>query len=74
LYPNPAQNEVSLKTNGLQFPATLTVVDMTGKTVMTKDVIAETNTISIASLQTGLYIVSIKDQAGLNISSKLSVK
>jgi len=74
LYPNPAQNEVSLKTKGLQFPATLTVVDMTGKTVMTQGLIAETNTVSIASLQTGLYIVSIKDQAGLSISSKLTVK
>ena len=74
LYPNPAQNEVSLKTKGLQFPATLTVVDMTGKTIMTQGINAETNTVSIASLQTGLYIVSIKDQAGLSISSKLTVK
>ena len=74
LYPNPAQNEVSLKTKGLQFPATLTVVDMTGKTIMTQGINAETNTVSIASLQTGLYIVSIKDQAGLSTSSKMTVK
>jgi glucose/arabinose dehydrogenase len=74
LYPNPAQNEVSLRTKGLQFPATITVVDTTGKTVMQQEVASETNTISIASLQSGLYIVSIKDQAGLSISSKLSVK
>jgi hypothetical protein len=58
----------------LQFPATLTVVDMSGKTIMTQGINAETNTVSIASLQTGLYIVSIKDQAGLSISSKLTVK
>ena len=74
LYPNPAQNEVSLKTKGLQFPATITVVDTTGKTVMNQEIDSESNTISIASLQSGLYIVSIKDQAGLSISSKLSVK
>lgn len=74
LYPNPAQNEVSLKTKGLQFPASITVVDTTGKTVMIQEINSESNTISIASLQTGLYIVSVKDQAGLSISSKLSVK
>lgn len=74
LYPNPASTEVYLKTKGLQFPATVTVVDATGKTVMQQTVDSDATALSIGNLQVGLYIVSIKDQAGLNISSKLSVK
>ena len=63
-----------IKTNGLQFPGSVTIVDITGKTVQQQTVTSETNSISIAALQTGLYIVSINDQNGLSISSKLSVK
>ncbi len=74
IYPNPASGEVFIKTNGLQFPGSVTIVDITGKTVQQQTVTSETNSISIADLQTGLYIVSIKDQNGLSISSKLSVK
>lgn len=74
IYPNPAQDELFLKTNGLQFPAVLTVSDTSGKTLLQQSINADTNSISIASLATGMYIVSVNDQAGLNISSKLSVK
>jgi len=74
IYPNPASNEVFLKTNGLQFPASVTIVDTSGKTLVQQTIDAETNALSIATLQSGLYIVSIKDQSGLQISSKLSVK
>lgn len=74
IYPNPASNEVFLKTNGLQFPASVTIVDTSGKTLVQQTIDAETNALSIAALQSGLYIVSIKDQSGLQISSKLSVK
>ena len=74
IYPNPASGEVYLKTKGLQFPGSITIVDITGKTVQQQTVTSDTNSISIAALQTGLYIVSIKDQTGLIISSKLSVK
>lgn len=74
IYPNPASNEVFLKTNGLQFPASVTIVDTAGKTLIQQTIDAATNALSIATLQSGLYIVSIKDQSGLQISSKLSVK
>jgi glucose/arabinose dehydrogenase len=74
LYPNPAISEVYLKTKGIQFPATVTVVDTTGKTVMQQAINSDATALSIGNLQVGLYIVSIKDQAGLSISSKLSVK
>ncbi len=74
LYPNPASSEVYLKTKGIQFPATVTVVDTTGKTVMQQAINSDATALSIGNLQVGLYIVSIKDQAGLSISSKLSIK
>jgi hypothetical protein len=74
IYPNPASNEVFLKTNGLQFPASVTIVDTSGKTLVQQTIDAATHALSIATLQSGLYIVSIKDQSGLQISSKLSVK
>jgi hypothetical protein len=58
----------------MEFPAIVTVADITGKTVMQQSLTSETNAISIANLQTGLYIVSVKDQSGKSISSKLTVK
>jgi len=55
---------VFFKTKGLQFPAMLTVVDTSGKTLIKQSINADTNSISLASLQSGLYIVSINDPSG----------
>lgn len=74
LYPNPAAAEVYFKTNGIQFPAIAQVLDTTGKIVLEQQVFNEASSISVAQLPTGLYIVSLKDQAGLHIKSKLTVK
>lgn len=74
LYPNPANSEVFVKAASLQFPATITIADATGKTLSNQTIGSEGNSVSIASLQTGLYFVSIKDATGVCLSSKLSVK
>jgi glucose/arabinose dehydrogenase len=74
IYPNPASSEIFLKTKGLQFPATALVVDTTGKTVLQQEISADNSSLSIAQLPSGLYIVTLKDQTGVNISSKLTVR
>ncbi len=73
IYPNPANSEIYFKTKGLQFPATALVVDTTGKTVLQQE-IAEGSSLSISQLPAGLYIVTLRDQAGTNVSSKLTVQ
>ncbi len=74
LYPNPANTEVFVKTPSLQFPAIVTIADVSGKTLSQQHLSAGSDAISITSLQSGLYFVSIKDAKGVTLSSKLSVK
>jgi glucose/arabinose dehydrogenase len=74
LYPNPASSEVHLKTNGMSFPAKVTITDISGKVLLNQEVNTEMNTIPTASLQSGLYLVLVKDNLGATFSSKLSVK
>ena len=74
LYPNPASSEVFVRTPSLQYPATVIIADVSGKTLSSQILDAESNAVSIATLQTGLYFVSIKDVKGVSLNSKLTVK
>ncbi len=74
LYPNPATSEVFIKSSDLQFPAAVTVSDMTGKTLLNQSLNSESTAIAVSSLSSGVYLVHVKDRTGANFSSKLTVK
>ena len=73
LIPNPASSEVFIKSNGLSFPASVNIFDMSGKLLLSQR-LNEENAIRVSSLTTGLYMVSVKDNNGVVLNSKLSVK
>jgi glucose/arabinose dehydrogenase len=73
LLPNPASSEVSIKSTGLNFPALVSIYDISGKLLLHQSLNEET-TITTSSLTTGLYMVSVRDNSGVVLNSKLSIK
>jgi len=57
IYPNPAKNTITI--TGLTETATVTIYDMTGRTLIAQSVNADNNTVNIASLATGNYVVKL---------------
>ena len=73
LYPNPATNTVSITTSSSSFPLQLSVMDLSGKTILQNKLQAETTTINVSNLQTGLYLVTTEDSSGAKSTSKLMI-
>ncbi len=59
IYPNPAKNSITI--TGLTSDATVTIYDMTGRTLVQQAVNAGNNTVNIAALATGNYVVKLAD-------------
>jgi len=57
IYPNPAKNTITI--TGLTEAATVTIYDMAGRTLIAQSVNADNNTVNIASLATGNYVVKL---------------
>lgn len=71
--PNPANSEFFVKMANGNYPATVSVVDVTGKTLLSQSLDSETNAISIGMFQSGIYVVNVKDNNGAVSSSKLAI-
>jgi glucose/arabinose dehydrogenase len=74
LYPNPASSEVFIKANGMTFPASVNIFDITGKLLLSHSLHADTNAITTSALQSGVYMVNIKDHSGADFNSKLTIQ
>ncbi|MDR1792953.1 MAG: MBG domain-containing protein [Bacteroidales bacterium] len=63
LYPNPANDYIILKINGLTGEIQAEIIDISGKTVQKQDLYSEENTLhkfDISGLQSGSYILLLK--------------
>lgn len=69
--PNPASSEFSIKIAHANYPATVNIIDVSGKVLLTQSLDAETNLIDSGSFQSGIYVVTVKDNNGAVSSSKL---
>lgn len=75
VYPNPASNMVTVQySNASNTTATIAVYDLQGKQVLQQEATIENNQcrISIASLQSGLYLMKITT-ADASVTKKLMV-
>lgn len=61
VFPNPAANEISIRTNSNQKVVSATVIDLLGKVVLTEN---ETQHLDISSLQNGTYLLKIETNEG----------
>jgi len=64
VYPNPAKDMLYI--NNLADNSTITIADITGKQVVAYSANTGKNGVSISSLSTGLYIMTVKDAAGVH--------
>lgn len=63
IYPNPAQNQITVQTPGDAASRTYTVTDYLGKQVMTGEVSSQNATVDISSLPVGMYLFHIGDSS-----------
>jgi PKD repeat protein len=59
LYPNPALNQINLKTDSRLLGSNYTVYDKTGKSVINGKIIAEQTVVELGNLSRGIYLLSI---------------
>ena len=64
VYPNPAKEMLYI--SSLADNSSISIADITGKQVATYRANSVQNGVSIGSLSTGLYIITVKDAAGIH--------
>jgi len=72
MHPNPAKEVFHV--SNLNFPATINIYDVTGKLLVDTKVESNETAINTSGLESGIYMVSVTDNAGESSTSKLSVK
>lgn len=74
VYPNPTSDVVNVTVNGdLGGKTTVTLTDLSGKTVSTAVVVNNVATIDVSNLTAGMYLVNVSN-ANLSHTSKVIVK
>jgi hypothetical protein len=73
MYPNPAKSFISLNVETLIGTGSILITDLYGKTVKTQGLSMGTNTVNIANLSKGFYLVSMITNEGKN-TKKLIVE
>lgn len=72
IYPNPAKDEITLRSNPHETFRTALIYDAIGKLIK-QVVVSATNTVDIGDLASGMYQCIAIDQRGLAFSSKLVI-
>ncbi|RZK13054.1 MAG: T9SS type A sorting domain-containing protein [Flavobacterium sp.] len=72
MYPNPAQDVLYL--SNINFPASITIYDMTGKLLVDTKVQSNETAINTSGFGSGIYMVNVTDNVGGISTSKLAVK
>ncbi|APX99229.1 T9SS-dependent M36 family metallopeptidase [Lacinutrix venerupis] len=71
IYPNPANNVVNIKVKKNFGEVTMTLTDINGRVVLTKNTnLSSESQLNISSLQSGMYILTIKGE-GINTNDKI---
>ncbi|SCY23329.1 PQQ-dependent sugar dehydrogenase [Flavobacterium caeni] len=71
--PNPASSEISVKLNNNNYPAQANLIDLQGKLLLSQKLESEATQIYTSSLQNGVYILSVTDNAGSISSAKMVI-
>jgi len=73
LVPNPAVSEFFVKMSGANYPARVSVTDLTGKVVLAQTLESERTAVTTGMLQDGIYLVNVTDSTGAIAATKLGV-
>lgn len=74
IHPNPASDKVNVTLNGVSGDATITIVDLNGRTVKKLEANSSKFVIDISDLPQGAYFVRASSNDGLNAVKKIIVK
>lgn len=61
IYPNPTSGKIKVSINNHSYNQNLTLTDITGKSMMEKNLKGQNETIDISALERGMYIICIED-------------
>lgn len=73
IYPNPASDSFSIRSQHGEFPVALVVFDISGKKLLEKTISSDNEIIDVSGLQAGLYLINTEDNLGINSVSRLMV-
>jgi hypothetical protein len=73
IYPNPATDDLSIKTNGAALMKSLSLKDITGKTIIEEKINADTYSMHVNGISTGLYYLDIQTDKG-TVRRKLQIQ
>ncbi len=72
IYPNPASDYLYIDPNSFaNFPVTVSVIDMTGKSLLTYRIDSVSETIDLSNINPGFYFVQTVDSSGKTMTSRL---
>ncbi len=71
IYPNPATGYFNLSSN---LNGTLTIMDISGRVVLSTEIVSGNNTIDISTLTSGIYISNVVLSDGSKTTAKVMVK
>jgi hypothetical protein len=71
LFPNPATDELTIKTTNQ--PHTITLINMMGQVAATARSDKQENTINVSQLPAGVYNVSVTDESGNRVNERVVV-
>jgi hypothetical protein len=72
--PNPAQDVIYIEYSLAYSSATFTLMDISGKTMLEKTLLANKSNINIAAIPAGTYVYRVVNQNGLHESGKIVLK
>jgi len=64
VYPNPANNQITIGGLFTNMRYTASIVDLSGRTVMTNAVSTNGNTLDVSGLSAGVYMLNVTDESG----------
>jgi hypothetical protein len=65
LFPNPASDEITLKSSGNLLGATISIHSLLGQELETFTLNTEETTLNISNYQSGIYILKVNSQEGI---------
>lgn len=71
--PNPSTSEFYVKMQHANYPVEIKIFDVSGKILLQQNIDSDSNPVNTDALQSGMYVVNIKDNSGNTANSKLAV-
>ncbi len=73
IYPNPANENITLRMQNLTSTGKVTVTDVLGKTVLTSTVSGNESNLNVSALHSGIYFVTVEAE-GKSITKKIVIE